>query len=107
MIPSIGRIVHYTLGENDVEVINQRRADYAQAAFTERRTAARTSGNQAHIGNQVTVGEVFPAMIVRVWGDDDTALVNLQVFLDGNDTLWATSRRQGENEKEWREPPRV
>ena len=46
-------------------------------------------------------------MIVRTWGDDPALYVQLQVFLDGNDTLWATSRMQGENENEWREPPRV
>jgi len=89
MIPSIGRIVHYKLGPSDVDAINHQRAMHGGS------------------GNSVAVGQVYPAMIVRTWGDSPESLVQLQVFLDGNDTFWATSRRQGENEIEWREPPRV
>ena len=76
MKPTIGRIVHYTLGENDVANIVERRGG-------------------AHVGNRVEVGQVYPAMIVRVWGDAPTSAVNLQVFLDGRDTEWVTSRAVG------------
>jgi len=40
-------------------------------------------------GNVVRDGDIYPAMIVRVW--DDTGLVNLKVVLDGPDAYWATS----------------
>lgn len=76
MKPTIGRIVHYTLGESDVANIKERRGD-------------------AHLGNRVEVGQVYPAMIVRVHGDTPTSFVNLQVFLDGRDAEWVTSRAVG------------
>lgn len=45
-------------------------------------------------------------MIVRVW-DEPQVTVNLQVFLDGNDTLWATSRQEGAEIGQWAWPERV
>ncbi len=77
MKPSIGRIVHYKITAQDAVQANKRRA------------ALETTGPAAHIGNELRAGEVYPAMMVRVWGPG--SLVQLQVFLDGNDTLWATS----------------
>lgn len=76
MKPTIGRIVHYTLSEGDVANILARRGD-------------------AHLGDRVEAGQVYPAMIVRIWGDAPTSVVNLQVFLDGRDTEWVTSRAVG------------
>ncbi len=100
MIPSIGRIVHYRLATWDVEAINRRRADAADAG-------RRDDGAQVHTGNQVSEGDVFPAMIVRCWGEIEGSMVNLQVFLDGNDTYWATSRVEGDALAHWFAPPRV
>lgn len=49
-------------------------------------------------------------MVVRDW-NTDAGTVNLQVYLDGNDTYWATSRVRAENETgeqgQWHWPPRV
>lgn len=83
MIPSIGSIVHYRLSESDVASIVAQRGPDADGA---RR------------GNPVAEGDVFPLVITRVWAGledvrEDTA-VNGQVLLDGNDTLWVTSRHQ-------------
>jgi hypothetical protein len=39
-------------------------------------------------GNRVYVGDIVPALIVRVWGN---VSVNLKLMLDGPDTYWATS----------------
>jgi hypothetical protein len=84
-----GRIVHYTLNASDAHEINRRRT-------TSHEIAARIQsgywsiGAQAHIGNEARAGQVYAAMIVRVWGENGCS--NLQVFLDGNDTYWATSR---------------
>ena len=84
MTPTVGRIVHYCLTEQDAELVNRRRRpDY-------RGGDPLAMGHKFHHGNQASVGDVFPAMIVRVW-EGATPSVNAQVFLDGNDVLWATS----------------
>jgi hypothetical protein len=88
MIPSIGRIVHYKLSKFDAEQINLRRK-HAQERMDWHR--ALKSGAQVHVGNTVEEGDVFPMMIVRVWGSTPESCVNGQVFLDGSDTFWATS----------------
>ena len=91
MTPTIGRIVHYTLTEGDVNAIrNQRLA----------------ANLGAYLYNQVRVGDVYPAMVVRVF-DPSTTTANLQVFLDGVDSYWATSRQEGDGEGHWAWPARV
>lgn len=94
-IPSIGRIVHYKLTAEDAEQINRRRT--TGTSIADRIKFREWSvGAQAHIGNEVREGDVFPMLITRVWGNDPTSAVNGQVFLDGNDVFWATSVRAGE-----------
>lgn len=87
--PSLGRLVHYRLNEQDVAVIN------------ERRTA------KGIRGNSVEVGDVFPLLVVRMWGEGPEACFNGTVFLDGPDTHWATSRKLGDQPGECFWPPRV
>lgn len=109
--PRLGLPVLYTLSESDVREIRQKRVAAGSAT---------KSGNDAH------EGDTYPGIIVRDWaqqnlldlaakgelhrGDgvalepDDylaQASVNLQVFLDGNDVHWATSRSEqtGEDPK--------
>ncbi|MDH4172187.1 MAG: hypothetical protein OEW90_00980 [Betaproteobacteria bacterium] len=76
-----GRIVHYTLSDQDSRAINRRRVARTQ-------DAAWPGGAQAHVGNATGAGDVLPMMIVQVWSDN---VVNGQVYLDGNDVLWVTS----------------
>lgn len=90
MKPSIGRVVHYTLNQQDADEINRRRTDSFVLA-----------------GNQAQEGDVYPAMIVRIFGETPESAVNLQVFLDGTDTFWATSRTLGEGPSHWAWPERV
>ncbi|MFF7452089.1 MULTISPECIES: hypothetical protein [unclassified Streptomyces] len=106
MKPSIGRIVHYTLNQQDADEINRRRADFAAHVKS---GALRDDGTGyvAHVGNQAREGDVYPAMIARVFGETPESAVNLQVVLDGNDTLWATSRTVGEGPSHWAWPERV
>ena len=106
MIPSPGRIVHYTLTEQDAEQINRRR-QHANLHMKEHQEAS--TGVMVHAGNAVTAGDVYPLVITRVWADDPTpeTAVNGQVLLDGNDHLWVTSVQQGDGERQWREPARV
>jgi len=82
---TIGRIVHYTLSKQDVLLI----------------------GSQDRLGNHVAEGEVYPAIVARVFVGNDGKLANLQVFLDGNDSYWATSRHEGEGPNTWSWPPKV
>ncbi len=81
MIPTIGRSVHYRLSKADAKAINLEKT-------------------HNHVGAAAFEGDVFPATIVKVWGESPgispgpDALVNLQVLIDGNFTFWATSRSQ-------------
>lgn len=104
--PSIGRIVHYTLSEQDAEAINRRRKDAANNLAAIRDAAA---GYVAHTGNDVAAGDVFPLVITRVWGPNPDSAVNGQVMLDGNDTFWATSTSLGEagEHRKYIWPPRA
>lgn len=94
--PSIGRIVHYTLSEQDAAAINKRRADAKNLNAAGVTLASQELGAQVHFGNSVNAGDVYPLVITRVWGDRPDSAVNGQVLLDGNDTYWATSVNLGE-----------
>lgn len=89
----VGRTVLFTLAEHHVRSIIERR---------------RMAGHAAAQGNTPREGDTFPALIVQDYsgglntlnGDltaeqvkyyEKTSAVSLQVFLDGTDTLWATS----------------
>lgn len=103
MNPTIGRIVHYTLTEQDAQQINKRRAD-SQAHIHEHRE--NSNGVQIHFGNSVQAGDVYPLVITRVWGPGETAAFNGQVLLDGNDCLWVTSTSIGEGPRKCAWPTR-
>jgi hypothetical protein len=110
VVPAVGMVVLYTLTDDNCDAINRRRT--TGHSIAKRITdAVWPIGAQAHIGNTATVGDEFPMLIVRVWGTDATALVNGQIFLDGNDTLWATSVGQRADATDatvtgmWREMP--
>jgi hypothetical protein len=115
MIPTIGRIVLYTLTTQDAEAINRRRT--TGKAIAERMAAdppAWPAGAQAHIGNSVQQGDQFPMIITRTWGRDPHSAVNGTVMLDGSDTFWAMSRvvdvalnDEPPTAGMWRWPPRV
>lgn len=87
--PTAGRLVHYTISEQDAAVI-----------AANRKAAGITAANVAH------AGDVLPATIIRVWSPV-TGCANLQVHLDGPDTYWATSRAEGEGPNFWFWPTRV
>lgn len=102
--PSLGRIVLYTLNDQDAQRINRRRTD--GDSIRERMEMSDLhwhAGAQAHIGNSASPGEEFPAIVVAVSG----STVSAQVFLDGNDVLWVKSIDEGTGEGTWRWPPRV
>lgn len=86
MVPTIGRIVHYILSAADAAKVNsQRLPDHA---------------------NSADEGDVYPMLIVRVWGKTPEAAVNGQVFIDGDFTLWVTSATLGEGPRHYFWPVR-
>lgn len=106
---SIGRIVLLVLSAAQAEDVNRRRAKSAALRIRIHETAPAPpgSGAQAHVGNAVKEGDVFPMVIVRAWGTTPGSAVNGQVLLDGNDTFWATSVVEGTQPGQWQWPPRV
>lgn len=91
MKPTIGRIVHYRLSDDDaariIEMGNRPLPD-----------------GRSPLHNASRPGDMYPAIIVRVWDDGS---VNARVFLDGELTLWVTSRHEGDEPGTWSWPPRV
>ncbi len=113
MIPTVGRIVHYRLDANDAAQINRRRttgaaiADRIKCQYVDQEGGFHPAwplGAQAHIGNEAHEGDVVPMLIVKCWGDTESAAVNGQAFLDGNDVLWVTSACVGEGPRSWSWP---
>jgi hypothetical protein len=91
--PSPGRIVLLKITAEHAEQINQRR----QAA------------GLTNASNTAKEGDTYPLVVVRVWPDEygpGIPGVNGQAFLDGPDTLWVTSAREGEGLGEWSWPKR-
>lgn len=111
MTITTGRIVLYTLSESDAQQINRRRTHGSSIA--ERMKAEPKQwpeGAQAHIGNQASAGDVVPLVVVRAWPHEfgeGVYGVNGQALLDGNDTLWITSAKEGTEPGMWAWPPRV
>lgn len=107
--PSLGRIVIFGLSEQNAAEINRRRTSpYSIGERIKINSNSNTIwplGAQAHIGNEVSAGESFPAMVVSCGLEDSS--VNLQVFLDGNDTYWAQAVEEGDGEGQWQWPVRV
>ncbi len=116
LVPTIGRVVHYCLHEDDAAQINRRRTTGASIAERMKQDVTTPApppafvwpaGAQAHIGNVVKAGDVFPMIITAVWGTTPESAVNGQVFLDGTDVLWVTSVTVGVGPRYWQWPSRV
>lgn len=89
MKPTLGRIVHYRLTAANAERIKTDR------------TARGIQGNHAE------EGDVYPLVITRMWGEDETSAFNGTLLLDGPDTLWITSTSIGDGAGRCFWPPRV
>lgn len=103
MLPSIGLIVPYKLTAEQAVEINRRRTDAGSIAALIAEDKW-TAGAQAHFGNPVQIGDVFPMIVVAIFPDEfgqGNPGVNGQVFLDGNDSLWITSASEGPDEGQW------
>lgn len=97
MGPRLGDRVIYTLTKQDADQINRRREDFTSFAHKASRAVAGEdgrTGHRAHVGNHAGEGQECAAVVVGVF-DPTATTANLQVLLDGNDELWATSIREG------------
>ena len=82
IVPKTGMIVLYSLNASDVGEI-------------ERQRRYRVPGPT---GNSVRPGDIYPLLITEDWQAQlPNQAVNGQVFLDGPDSLWVTSRRQADD----------
>ena len=110
MKPSIGRIVHYTLTEQDAQQINRRRTSGSSIADRIKEDKW-PIGAQAHIGNSAYAGQSYPCIIVCIWPNEygpDFDGINGQVILDANDQFWITSIAEAAEATpgKWNWPPR-
>lgn len=107
--PTIGRIVHYALSEHDADTINRRQKD-ARDALYRSEPHRWPSGPRAYVGNDARAGDVLPMVVTSVFPIGEGFLVNGQVLLDGNWSLWVTSRPESSwpgVPGSWVWPPRV
>ena len=104
MKPSIGRIVHYILTDQDAKAIGRRHVPGVGHG------EGWPAGAQAHVGNPHSAGQHVPAIVVVVWPNEygpDFDGINAQVFLDGNESLWVMSVKEGTEPGSWHWPERV
>ncbi len=87
--PTPGRTVLYRLSDEDARHITQSRA------------------HNGINGNFVDGGQVYPAVVVRIFPGNPHGVANLQVLLDGPDSYWATSRHEGTEPGTYSWPERV
>lgn len=113
MMHMLGQTVFYQLTGDDAVRIGERR----KRMFVTKQPGAgdkkeddelQEGINRVYEGNDVKAGDVFPMVIVKVWGDSDTSAVNGRVLLDGTDVFWASSVLQGAEPRTWStSPPRA
>lgn len=97
-VPSIGRIVHYRLSEEDAHKINRRRNDATEAAHMMIHT-----GFLRHVGSSAYGGQIVSMIITLVL----PASINGQAVLDGNDSFWLQSVQRGDEPGTWDWPPQI
>lgn len=106
-VPTIGRIVQYTLSSHDADGINWLRGGAKNCNAAGVTLGSQNLGAQIHVGNAAAEGDVYPMIITRVWGDQPESAVNGSVFLDGNDLFWVTSVQVGTGPRTWSWPVMV
>lgn len=92
----IGTIVQYRLTAEDASKTNARRAD---ARGNVGQMQRERPGYQAHWGRDIPEVSVAPAIVTRVLVLEGS--VNLQVFLDGSDSLWVERVVEGDGPGTW------
>lgn len=97
-----GDRVLYVLTAEDAVAINRRRT-HSGSILERIERGVWPVGAQAHIGNDAKEGASYPGVVVEDFAKPSGAIrtgeeaVNLQVWLDGTDSYWATSRHEDAN----------
>ncbi len=79
-------IYDYRLSQTDVDEILRRRTHSGRITRLKSENPPQwPHGAQAHVGAQVSVGDVLPLIVTKRHVD---GRINGQVMLDGSDTLW-------------------
>jgi hypothetical protein len=101
--PLLGQTVLYRLTEREAKEVNLRRARFFVEEEFSSAFARGFHYRPSFEGNEAIGGDLRPAVVVAIFGP---FAPNLQVFLDGNDSLWVCSRSEGDNPGQWvsREP---
>lgn len=111
MQPTVGRIVLYKLTAEDAEHINSSRTTHRDVVLRREKNTRDVVhwpfGAQAHIGNLHSEGMLLPAIVVNASPSTEPGVINLQVFLDGNDVMWITRVTEGNQDGQYRWPDRV
>lgn len=94
-LPTVGRIVLYTLTAYDAESVNKTRSD-AQSNLAKHEKAS--NGVIIHVGSEARQGDQLPMQITKVHEDGS---VNGRVALDGNDVYWVEKIQEGVGEDHW------
>lgn len=98
IVPTVGRVVLYRFTKEQAAEVNRRRA-HAVASLPLHR--ANANGVQIHLGNDVYVGQDYPATVIVAHGATWDSYVNLKVHLDGTDDYWARSVRCGDHDGDY------
>ncbi|MEU9208561.1 hypothetical protein AB0D27_11545 [Streptomyces sp. NPDC048415] len=91
--PTIGRVVHYRLSEEDVTRCQQQLSHNPPELLKQ--------------FNEPRAGQTYAAIVTSVTVHPDHPDVNLRVILDGPYDFFAHSRVQGEEPGTWAWPERV
>lgn len=103
VLPTIGRIVLYTLTQSDADTVNRRRTTGSSVLRRmEDNPPSWPAGAQAHIGTVVEAGDTLPLIITAV----RDSFVNGKVLLDGTDELWVQAVPEGVGGGAWAWPER-
>lgn len=82
-----GRIVYLVLSTAMVLEIARRRTT-GESIKNRLNEGTWPTGAQAHVGADVQVGTVVPAMVVKV-NPNESTVINCKAMLDGSDEYWA------------------
>jgi hypothetical protein len=90
----LGDVVLYRMDAANTERLNRIRAPWG---LGESAPDNWPRGAQAHVGSAVVAGRQYPAMVTAI----ANGRAGLQVLLEGSDSLWVPSAKEGSGEGEY------
>ena len=96
--PLVGKMVLFVMDEKYAEQANRlMMLGVKYDNFVHQACRNQIAYKEEHVprSNKAHPGQVFPMLVCRQWGE---GMVNGQIFVDGNFTLWATSVSEASRE---------